>query len=254
MKSNFVWCDLSTFDIRTALDFYTKVFRWNYRETSNATMDEAYHVAYQGNSAVSAIFVMPEYLQKINMPSFWMSYISVENIEEVVQNAEENGAIIEIKPTSFDEKSRIALIRDPSGAGFTAYEGKDLKGKSASGHGRMIWNVLHVNDLNLVEKFYKDVFGFKFVREPGSDYRYEIYNSAEELIAHAEILSDDIKGDKQYWMPIFEVDEMKKFSSDIESFGGSAAFMDENYQYAIFTDTQGASFMVSEKGEYIEFY
>ena len=202
MKSNFIWCDLSTFDINTALEFYSSLFDWKFYTNKDESVEEAYNIAYQGKDAVSAIFVMPEYLQKINMPSFWMSYISVINIEEVVSDAEKNGAIIEIKPTSFDEKSKIALIRDPSGAGFTVYEGKDLKGKSVAGHGRMVWNVLHVSDLGLVKDFYQNVFGFKFKPEPESDYRYGIYNPEDDIIAHAEVLSDEIKGDKQYWMPV----------------------------------------------------
>ena len=254
MKSNFVWCDLSTFDINTALEFYSKIFNWNFKKTSDISMEEDYHIAYRGRTPASAIFVMPEYLQNIDMPSFWMSYISVKNIDEVVSKAEDNGAIIEIKPTQFNSESRIALIRDPSGAGFTIYKGKDLKGKATSGHGRMVWNILHVNNLQTVENFYKNVFDFNFVKKNGTDYRHEIYNSSDELIAHAEILSDDVKGDKQYWMPIFYVDDLKQFKQNVESLGGKTDFIDDGYEYAIFSDTQGASFMVSTEPTLVEFY
>jgi len=254
MKSNFIWCDLSTFDIKTARDFYQKVFHWKYQETKNETINEAYHMAYLGNDAISAIFVMPEFLQKLNMPSFWMSYISVENIDGIVKDAKNHGAIIEIKPMSFDGNSKIALIRDPSGAGFTVYEGKDLKGKYESGHGRMVWNVLHVNDITLVKSFYEEVFGFIIQPNSESNFRYDIFNASNELIAHADVISDDIKGDKQYWVPIFEVDDIDIFSKDVKSMGGTIVFRDDLYEYAIFADTQGASFMVKNKNEYIQYY
>lgn len=253
MKSNFVWCDLSTFDITTAIEFYSGLFGWKFKKISDRSMEEDYHIAYKSSSVASAIFVMPEYLQKMNMPSFWMSYISVENIEDVVDKAKENGAIIEVKPTEFDAESRIALIRDPSGAGFTVYEGKALNGK-IPGHGRMVWNVLHINDLDIVESFYKNVFGFSFEQEGGNRSRYGIYNASKELIAHAEILSDDIKGDKQYWIPIFDVDDLAKFKSNVETLGGNTVFIDNGNEYAIFSDTQGASFMVTEGPGLVEFY
>ena len=254
MKNNFIWCDLSTFDIETALDFYSGIFGWKFRKTPDLSMEEDYHIALKGRSTASAVFVMPEYLQEMNMPSFWMSYIGVKNIEEVVDKAKDNGAIIELKPTEFDADSKIALIRDPAGAGFTVYEGKELKGKANTGHGRMVWNVLHINDLDIVENFYKNVFGFSFEQEAGNNTRYGIYNSSKELIAHAEILSDDIKGDKQYWVPIFYVDNIEKFKKSVESLGGSTVFMEKGYEYALFSDSQGASFMVTSTPTLVEFY
>ena len=39
-ENNFVYADLSTFDIKTAKDFYTTVFDWKYQSSGND-----YHVA-----------------------------------------------------------------------------------------------------------------------------------------------------------------------------------------------------------------
>ena len=70
---------------------------------------------------------MPEKFQSIRMPSFWMSYIHVQNIEETVRVAKANGAIIEVSPEAAPGGGLVALIRDPAGAGFTCYESLHLQ-------------------------------------------------------------------------------------------------------------------------------
>lgn len=246
MKNNFIWCDLSTFDIKRAQRFYSELFGWSYVSMSDRSMKSEYLVAHQKENAVSALFVMPEYLQKINMPSFWMSYVQVENIENTVENAKKHdGVIIEIEPTQFDEKSKIALIRDPSGAGFTVYEGPDLDGRYENGHGRMVWNVHHVSDVGRIKKFYEDVFGWVIKKQRGQEHVYDIATSDGSPVATIEEMDESVTGKFQYWMPIFEVGSQAEIQKKVKKLGGSilAEFKDGRTIYA---DDQGGSFMCRE--------
>jgi len=59
------------------------------------------------------MYTMPEKFQKIGMPSFWMSYIQVSNIEDTVRKAEEHGAIIEISPQAAPGGGLIAGVKAP---------------------------------------------------------------------------------------------------------------------------------------------
>ena len=68
------------------------------------------------------------------MPSFWMSYIQVDSVEETVRIAEQYDAKVEIKPQPAPGGGVFALIRDPAGAGFTCFEGEDPGGKNHSGN------------------------------------------------------------------------------------------------------------------------
>ena len=140
-NSNFIWADLSTFDLVAAKQFYTKVFGWIYED------NDGYEIGHVGVNQSAGIYTMPEKFQQMNMPSFWMSYISVNDIDAVVAQAKAHGGIIEIEPTNFMGKDKISLIRDPAGAGFTIWDGSDLRGKDTKGtQGRMAWNELYVSD------------------------------------------------------------------------------------------------------------
>lgn len=244
MYNTFTWTDLSTFDVEACKQFYGKLFDWQFTSSKDRSMTNAYHLAYQHETAVAAVFAMPDYLQKINMPSFWMSYIQVEDIKATVTKARQHeGVIIEVEPTAFDADSKIALIRDSSGAGFTVYEGPNLDGRFSDGHGRLIWNVHHVSDKELIEHFYQDVFSWTL--HPISKNRYEVVHEQGEVIAHIEALPETIKGDKQYWMPIFAVSNLAKSKGQINHLGGSV-LIDMDTSRSLCTDPQGGHFLIQQ--------
>lgn len=244
--SDFVWVDVSTFDVKEANRFYSAVFGWKYRDK------DGYNYAHIGSKSVSGMFEMPEFLQKMNMPSFWMSYISVIDIKAVVARAKKiKGVIVEIEPFEF-AGGQAALIRDPSGAGFTVYEGPDITAKDSDGrHGMVVWNELIVDSADTVIPFYEKVFGFelkKDTRYPTE--RYIIKNQAGKEIAGIEVLDESARGDKKYWLPFFGVASIDNFSALVEKNGGHEAYRDESPfgKTGIFYDTQEAAFAVVETG------
>ena len=244
MEQNFIWCDLSTFDANKAKKFYSKLFGWEFGN------DENYFLAHSGFNYFGAIFKMPQKFIKMNMPSFWMSYLMVDDVEKVVEKAKKiKGVIVEIEPTYFDENSKIALIRDPSGAGFTVYEGVDLNGKYDTNDfeydGSMILNTLHINDLNLVKEFYESVFEFEIVKQKNQSGSYDILNENKNKIAIIEVFLDEIKGKFQYWMPIFGVKNLKNSEKIIFDLDGEKSWeVDE--KKIIFSDNQGGSFILQQ--------
>lgn len=158
---HFVWTDLSTYDLQTAKADYKALFRWSFKG------DAAYAYAHHNGEPVAGIFPMPPRLQQMDMPSFWMSYVHVPSVEEAVERARQHeGAIIELEPQAFTDDARIALIRDPSGAGFTVYEGPDITPKSGP-PGTVVARYHHVPDIELVRGFYSDLFDWRFERADG---------------------------------------------------------------------------------------
>lgn len=245
MVNTFIWADLSTFNIKTAKTFYKKAFNWRYRE-----IDEGYFFCETNGNPSAGLYTMPEKFQKINMPSFWMSYLQVDNIEQTVLEAEKHGAKIEIKPQSGLGGGKVALIRDPAGAGFTCYEG-DSKGLSNSnkGLGHAVWNELHVSDLSLVKSFYENVFGW-IINEAKSPDRYEIFTSegTSKPIAGIKVTSNELKGDKEYWGVYFSVDNVAKASESLEREGGQIIVeqvLGKRPAFLVY-DSQGAAFYIVE--------
>lgn len=213
MQNSFVWTDLSTFDLDSARDFYCSLLGWNYQD-----LGEGYLSCEASKIPVSGLYTMPDKFQNIGMPSFWMSYIHVANLEQTVELAEQHGAKVEVRPTSAPGGGKIALIRDPSGAGFTCYQGDAFSPKNASSiHGAQVWNELHISDLTLVKDFYEKVFDWR-IEASDENGRYQIF-SQDKPIAGIQVTPNEIKGDKEYWGVYFQVDSLDKAVDQIQKFG-----------------------------------
>ena len=132
--NSFIWTDLSTFNIDASKQFYKQCFSWNYKG-----VDEDYLTCNTGDLPSAGLFTMPEKFQSIGMPSFWMSYIHAEDLDSIVIATEKYGAKIKVKPQAAPTDGRIALIRDPAGAGLTCYEREAFgREEDSNSLGRMI--------------------------------------------------------------------------------------------------------------------
>jgi len=245
MKNTFIWADLSTFDIQSAKHFYSQCFGWGFQD-----IDADYTLCQAHQCPTAGLYTMPEEFQSIGMPSFWMSYIQVDRLDEIVVLAEQHGAKIEIKPQPAPGGGVIALIRDPAGAGFTCYEGEGLGSTDEDGHlGRVVWNELHVSDLETVESFYTSVFGWR-IQATGVPNRYDIFPSTDdtEPMAGIQVTNNDIKGDKEYWGVYFSVDNFANAETNINQSGGQVvAEQALGTRPALLAyDPQGAAFYIVE--------
>lgn len=238
----FVWTDLSTFDLTAAKSFYRACFGWRYVD------DAGYEMGMVGRQPTAGLYTMPEFFQSINMPSFWMSYIHVDDIERTVALAEQHGAKVELQPEPFANGGMVALIRDPAGAGFTCYQGEDLGGRDATGTaGRMVWNELHISDIDQVKPFYEAVFGWTITPTKQPNY-YDITDTDGVKFCAIHQLPDAVRGDKEYWSVYFASADVERTVSAIEKAGGRSELVGraaDGRQYLCY-DPQGAFFFVQE--------
>lgn len=54
-------------------------------------------------------------ISKEGLPSFWMPYIEVVDIDAAIERAQQAVGKVEVGPSAFDVNTSIALIRDPLG-------------------------------------------------------------------------------------------------------------------------------------------
>lgn len=238
--SHFVWLDLSSYDAALARRDYAALFGWHFEG------DDSYAIGYRDGAQAAAVFAMPEQFVSLKMPSFWMPYIRVRDLEAAVARAREHdGAKVEIAPQAFDETARIALIRDPSGAGFTLYEGADIA--VAGGAMRSVASFFHHSaGIGRIEPFYADLFGWQFVHQPGGDWPVcDILDGQGNLVARAEEVPEEIRGAFSYWMPSFWVPSLAAAMAALDGRGGQlfATLPDARHLVA---DQQGAHFMLQE--------
>lgn len=242
MHGEFTWIDLSTFDVTQAVEFYRSVFHWDVEEDVLGYLD----CSVSGDPC-AGIFEMPELFQKIGMPSFWMTYISVEDITSAVAKARQLGGRIELEQT--DARGKIALIRDPAGAGFTCYEGAAKSAiASKPEHGRWLWSELFVSDLSRIKVFYEELFLWRFEPDVGTPDRQFIRNNRGDRIGAVQVASNDMKGEKEFWAVFFAVDDARTTISAVSGAGGQVVYdyPTSDGRHFLATDPQGAAFFVTQ--------
>ncbi len=242
---DFIWTDLSTFDVARAKRFYQAVLGWDYVD-----IGDGYQVGSATDAAAAAIYEMPPFFVKIKMPSFWMPYIKVDAVEPLLTIAKQHGAKVELELDQ--QNGKAVLIRDPAGAGFTCYTGTDLAGRSAPPlHGHHVWNELHVSDLAQVEPLYKALFGWQIVPIAADTDRYAILNKTGERIGSVQVLANDVKGEKEYWTSHFAVADLAQAIKQIRWQGGQIISDDSTSdgRQVMAYDNQGAAFFLRQQSQ-----
>ncbi|MEM9079863.1 MAG: VOC family protein [Verrucomicrobiota bacterium] len=238
MHGIFTWVDLSALHFDRAQTFYSTLFDWSWDRS-----DPNYLHALLDQKPVAGLFPMPDLFRKINMPSFWMSYLAVDNIQKTVALAEKLGAKIELQTTN--SLGEIALIRDPAGAGFTCFQGN---APSALSNKPNHWchNQLLVSDLSKVRTFYESLFNWTF--HPKDNDYYEIRNPSGQTIASAQVAPNDIKGEKEFWAVFFSVPALEPSLKKTQSLGGKilACYPSQNGEHVLIEDSQGAACYLTE--------
>ena len=238
---DFIWQDLSTFNPGSAQKDYARLFDWSF------TGSKSYKFALINDAPIAAIFEMPKKLAKIGMPSFWMSYAAVDDLAGAVEKARRHeDVIVEIEPKAFNEDARISLIRDPSGAGFTLYEGPPIAPAPGEIAGLVSARYHHLPDLAIIKSFYEDLFQWSFEKVADDPWPlFEIKNQGRSINAFVEEVPETVRGKYRYWMPVFSVVSEEAFLTTLKRLEGAVANELPDGRLIV-ADRQGAHFMVRE--------
>lgn len=188
--NNIIFSDLSTYTPKKTMQFYENVFGWKFSNEYD------YYTAYIGDMPIIGLYETPDKFKQMRMPHFWMTYIQVNDASKVITTAKALGGIIEMElgMTGF---GKIALIRDPQGAGFTIYEGDYLNStRSNSIPNALIWNELHVSDAQKVVPFYTKVFDWE-IKRAGDFFKIGFAPRAKNIAVYAAAYNDNLDKKKE---------------------------------------------------------
>ena len=110
------WRELATRDLPAAVEFYSKLFGWELEQSKMTPM--AYKEIHMDGVAHGGMMAIDENWGPTPPPSFWSTYIAVENADETVEKIKANGGSINHGPFDAPGVGRMAMIADPSGANF----------------------------------------------------------------------------------------------------------------------------------------
>ena len=110
------WRELATSDLEAAKKFYSNLFGWTLEQSKITPMP--YNEIHLGEKSTGGMMQIDENWGDPPPPSFWQSYIAVDNADETVKKIEEKGGSVRMPPFDAPGVGRMAMVADPAGAGF----------------------------------------------------------------------------------------------------------------------------------------
>mgnify|MGYP001806288986 CR=1 FL=1 len=110
------WNELNTFAPDAARAFYETVLGWRFDEVPME--GGSYLVAKQGDAMVAGIFDMKLAGLPPTMPSHWLTYFAVEDVDASAQQVVASGGAVLRAPWDVPGVGRFAIIKDAAGAGL----------------------------------------------------------------------------------------------------------------------------------------
>jgi predicted enzyme related to lactoylglutathione lyase len=116
---SFCWNELATRDVAAAKEFYPKVFGWGVK--SNPMPQGGEYIEWQVNGrSIGGGMAMGE-MYPPQVPSHWLVYFAVTNIDDTLKRAQELGAKV-IMPRMDSPQGPFGILSDPQGAAFAVIQ------------------------------------------------------------------------------------------------------------------------------------
>src|SRR5262245_47020844 len=134
------WVDTSQPDPEAALPFYSGLFGWAFEDVMPAGSADKYFIGRIRSGDTAAVGSRPEGAPPI---ATWNTYVWVDSVDDTAIRARDAGGAVVVEPFDVMDAGRMAVISDPEGAAFCAWQAKNHKGaKVVNEHGSLNFNVL----------------------------------------------------------------------------------------------------------------
>ena len=117
VPGTFCWNEILTSSVKGSCDFYSKLFGWTH-ETMDLPTGK-YTIFKNGEQYAGGCMATPQ----PGIPTHWMSYVSVDDVDASTSKAEKLGAKTLVPPTDIPNVGRFSVICDPTGASLGLYKG-----------------------------------------------------------------------------------------------------------------------------------
>ena len=115
----FCWNELGTTNVEACKSFYSGLLGWKFKENTPMACPDGSEMIYSeisvdGQKQFGGMFQMGKEFGEI--PSHWMSYVAVDNVDATAEKVTELGGSIYVPPTDIPNTGRFCIIKDPAGA------------------------------------------------------------------------------------------------------------------------------------------
>ena len=119
------WTELTTSDLKAAESFYTALFGWTAKRGSAGGNAAAMEYIEMSNNGTPGVGMMPKPPgMPAHVPSFWMPYFMVTDVDATAAKAKQLGAKVMVAPGDIPNTGRFSIVSDPQGAAFAIFAPK----------------------------------------------------------------------------------------------------------------------------------
>jgi len=152
-----VWHDLSTNDVDAAAKFYSELVGWTFTDLDMGELGK-YKMIKAGDKDIGGIINPEDY-----KGSFWLGYISSEDVDAAVERAKQMGGKLLYGPVDVPNEGRFAIIADAQDAVFAVYKSVNPIPEDAEPKvGEFCWDELMTTDPEAAKGFYKEIFNWDY--------------------------------------------------------------------------------------------
>jgi predicted enzyme related to lactoylglutathione lyase len=157
------WVDTLGTDPERLTDFYGAIFGWDFAGPGTMPGNGSpgqYHVARLRGRDVAGVGSLPTGTAP-GSPG-WNTYVRVENADRAAANAQAAGGTVVAEPFDAAPAGRMAVLADPEGAAFCAWEAGDREGAQLVNEpGAWSMSFLNARDTGAAATFYGELFGWR---------------------------------------------------------------------------------------------
>ena len=238
----FNWVDLVTADAGEAKKFYNQLFGWDFVDIPVGP-DMVYTMCKKGDKNVAALYQMESDMQ--GMPPHWVSYVSVDNVDNVAKKEKSSGGTVLAEPMDVMESGRMAMIQDPTGATVALWQaGEHIGADVCNEPGALSWNELLTNDPETAIQFYTSVFGWGSHTADMGGFDYTAFLVGERSNAGMMKIREEWGDMPSNWSVYFAVENCDASAEKAKSLGGTVVMSPSDIpqvgRFTLIQDPQGA--------------
>ena len=263
------WVDTGQPDPDAAVAFYSGLFGWEFENAMPPDAPGSYFIARQRGGDVAAVGSLPD-----GEPAtpVWKTYIWVESADETATRVRDAGGRVLTEPFDVMEAGRMAVLADPEGAAFCAWQARQHRGARVVNEPVSLnFNDLSTRDAQGAKAFYGAVFGWEtldlggaemwrlpgygeFLERGDPGLRKRMAESGapagfEDVVASLNPIADHEADVPAHWGVTFAVEDADATAERATELGGrvlAPPFDAPWVRMTVIADPQGATFTASK--------
>jgi len=238
----FVWADLMAKDVAKAKAFYSELMAWKTEEMDMGPAGKytMLNIGERGVGGIAKLDGVPA-----EVPSHWINYITVENVDASTKQAKELGATVRMEPFDIPEIGRASLLQDPWGAVFFTFKSKggEPPVKEKPEVSEFCWFEVMTTDCAKAKDFYGAMFGWTFEKAPMEGPEYWL--ASRDGKQTCGIMAKPDAAPACAWMSYLLVEDLEASSKRADKLGGNKMMGPQDIpgigKFSVYIDSAGAA-------------